>query len=552
MLAAGLALVSAALASAPAQPRAADEAVLEFHFTPAENLQIAIWIEDADGEFVQDVFVTQAVGKFGIGNRPGRWDFLSSWRFPYGPRPSALPIWAGRRGASYPRVVWWDSIPEHQDSLGWHEATSSTEPYFCVPLTPDANEVVTLDTMTCPSPSSFRSDKGRFAPGEQSPYPPRNDLMKFEVDTGFDSPDAPTFSDVNDLDSVTSATPSGDAPQTMVATVPAAVLDRGPITAWIEVSREGDMNEHWTFTRHQHFVDPKLAGYGVEYLGQPSVVFRVELEARVAGFAGAREHFGYGDWDGATSAIHPPDGTLSASGGSGVDRLREFTMEGERVRFGVVSHGLDGAEFCADGPLEPIPALLAQSTAFDTVELLFTVPPPDPARGPLGELARARLFHLKTLEPLAVEMLGAATEATVTQDAITPGEPTRLLVDQLWGGFTYQFGVLYEDKCGNQSPLTTASLTTPRQEFQQIEGACFLATASYGASWRPEVSALRALRDLVLRRDALGQTLIQLYYAHSPPLADLIRAQPLLRSMTRAVIQPVADVSRLATRSASP
>jgi hypothetical protein len=75
---------------APSDPQAApsDEALLEFHFNPASNLQIAIWLEGADGTFVQDVFVTQATAKLGIGNRSGMFAFLSSWRAPYGPRES--------------------------------------------------------------------------------------------------------------------------------------------------------------------------------------------------------------------------------------------------------------------------------------------------------------------------------------------------------------------------------------------------------------------------------------------------------------------------------
>ncbi|WP_434424459.1 hypothetical protein [Nannocystis pusilla] len=91
---------------------AADEPVLvEFHFTPVPNAQIAIWLEDAKGEYVQDVMVTQAVGKYGIGNRPGIWNFLSSWRAPYGPRVSVLPVWAHRRGKTYPKIILHDEDP---------------------------------------------------------------------------------------------------------------------------------------------------------------------------------------------------------------------------------------------------------------------------------------------------------------------------------------------------------------------------------------------------------------------------------------------------------
>ena len=144
-----LTALSGAPRAAVAAPAPAGESVrLEFHFKPVANLQIAIWLEDEDGNFVRDVFVTQATGKLGIGNRPGLWDFLSSWRAPYGPRPMVLPVWAHRRGKTYPKLVFFDDNPNDQTSLGWHENSSSAEPYFCRPLTPDEHETISTDTMT--------------------------------------------------------------------------------------------------------------------------------------------------------------------------------------------------------------------------------------------------------------------------------------------------------------------------------------------------------------------------------------------------------------------
>ncbi|MGB1013574.1 MAG: hypothetical protein ACPG4T_05525, partial [Nannocystaceae bacterium] len=151
-------VVQAGDAAKPAAaPQAeAEDVLLEFHYYPVPNAQIAIWIEDANHEHVQDVMVTQATGKLGIGNRPGRSDFLSSWRAPYGARPAALPIWANRRGVKYPKIVFFDDDPQDQDSLGWHENASSPESYFCRPLTPDEHDTISVDTMTCPSPATFQ------------------------------------------------------------------------------------------------------------------------------------------------------------------------------------------------------------------------------------------------------------------------------------------------------------------------------------------------------------------------------------------------------------
>jgi hypothetical protein len=330
------ALASLGLLLIAGPARAADDYLIEVHFKPVPRVQLAIWLEDRDGHHVQDILVTQATGKLGIGNRPGIWNFLSSWRAPYGPRESVLPIWAHRRGKLYPRLIFFDSI--HTTSLGFHEAFSSAENYYCRPLMPAEHDVISVDTMTCPSPNGFSTDKGKFDGANKSPYPPRNDLLTFHEKK--DSPDVHMLADLNDLDAVTFATPVGDAPEYVTAMIPAAAAASGPLTAWVEVSLEHDENPSYDFDREDdHFVDPALTPYGVEYLGQPSVVYKLEFDARAEGFTGTSTWAGYGDWDGKTGAVHPPDATISTSAGSGADRLREYSLHGETFRFGVYSYG---------------------------------------------------------------------------------------------------------------------------------------------------------------------------------------------------------------------
>ena len=344
------------------EARAADEDLLiELHYKPVPNAQIAIWLEDGDGKFLQDVLVTQAVGKLGIGNRPGRWDFLSSWRAPYGPRPSVLPIWAHRRGKTYPKLVFYDTDPGDKESLGWHENTSTNENYYCRPLTAAEHETISVDTMTCPSPAVFQTDKGVFHPVDTAVYPPRNDIIEFE---GLDSPDVPKFAELNDLDAVTAATPVGNAPEFVTAMIPGGLVGDGEINAWIEVSLEHDENPSYDYDREDdHFVDTRLETYGVEYLGQPSVVYKVSFDPRSEGFVGTSEYVGYGDWNGATGTMHPPDKTISGAGGSGADRLLQYTLNGETFRFGVFSYGADGGVELLYGLTEQLLELLRRLLA---------------------------------------------------------------------------------------------------------------------------------------------------------------------------------------------
>ena len=572
------------IALTPVRDAGAEEPILvEFHYKPVPEVQIAIWLEDKDGKFVQDVLVTQATGKFGIGNRGGRWDFLSSWRAPYGPRPSVLPVWAHRRGKTYPKIIFHDDDVQDLESLGWHENTSSAENYYCRPLTASEHETISVDTKTCPSPQTFQSDKGRFDPqGGISYYPPRNDLLQFE--NGADHPDAMMYAALNDLDAVTAATPVGNKNEFATLLLSPEVLARAPLTAYIEVSLERDENASYQYDREDdHFVDPRLENYGIEYLGQPSVVYKVDFDPRLAGFNGTTQYAGYGDWNGATGTLHPPDNTISADNGSGADRLKVVSLNGETFRWGVYSYGAEGGGSggdtagdtgadtagdtgggsgggsgdtvgggddgggwgqCRPRPLAPIEDLSLAGMSFDKVQVTFSLPPQDDD----FELTRVHVYHITGDMDFTPDKVGAAYVKSFSAEEL--GDITRPItveVDQLWGDYTYQFAVVYEDKCTNRSDLVTAGFTTEPQKYQQVDSFCFVATAAYGAPWATQVAALRAFRDAYLKTSATGLDLVRFYYAYSPPLAAVIQREPLLRGMARVVLQPVADAARLTT-----
>jgi hypothetical protein len=502
------------------------------------------------------VFVTQATGKLGIGNRPGIWNFLSSWHFPYGPRTNVLPIWGHRRGKTYPKIVFHDDKEAYQDSLGWHESTSSDEPYFCRPLSATEHEMI-LDTMSCPSPNSFHSDKGRFADGGQTTiYPPRTDYAGFDEDK--DHEDIKQYSGLNDLDFVTGATPSGDGPTHESMAIKWDDVGDEPLVAWIEVSIEHDENADWDFDREDdHYVDTKLENYGIEWLGQPAIVYKVEFDPGTEGFSGTADYVGYADLDGQTGDIHPPDSTISTSGGSGADRLGSFEIEGQTVRFGVLSSGWQEPGMgggCQPGELPAVDDLTVTPTGFDRVEVELTLPEDMPED---TEVSSITVYRQPSQDALSDETLLMGEERTfsVCADAdqgcdVTggPGSKVTLRVDQLFGDYTYQFGVRYEDRCTNRSAVEVTAATTPAQEFQQIDTFCFVATAAYGGNWLSEVVALRNFRDQYLKPFALGRQVVSTYYAYGPIFAHLIAGNPWLRAVTRAMLQPVADTAQLVAR----
>jgi hypothetical protein len=573
----------------PTDPQAApspdDEALLEFHFNPTANLQIAIWLEGADGTFLDDVFVTQSTAKLGIGNRSGDFLFLSSWRAPYGPRESVLPIWAHRRGKTYPKIIFHDANTSNHTSLGFHESSSSPETYFCRPLTPTEDDAI-IDTMTCPSPATFQSDKGEFEPGETSIYPPRNDLTNFD-DPG-DGPDPVMYAELNELDMVSRATPV--AGQYLFAhRIRRGDVPEGPIVAWIEVSLERDENPDWEFDREDdHWVDPKLPNYGREFLGQPAVVYRVEFDPAVPGYTSVTQYEGYADWDGATGTVHPPDSTISSSNSSGADRLRMHDEFGESARFGIYNHGWESMSGDGDGDgdgdsgegdgdsgsgsdsdtgnegggggcttidLPPVEDLILTPTAFNEVTATFTLPE-------VPDGIQLSTLYAAWITPETDDFqLGSAKDVSgiprLCRDAgevgcidAGPGDEISITIDQLFGNYTYTIGVFVEDVCTNRSEIAVGEVTTPVQPFQTIEGACFVATAAWGAGWTDELRVLRAFRDGFMVDTPIAADLVRTYYAYGPVLANMIRDVPPARAAARLLLRPVVGVAKhaVATR----
>jgi hypothetical protein len=564
LAAAAIGAAGVAGTATPALAAPDDTVVLEFHFSPVSRLQIAIWLETVDGQHVRDIYVTQATGKLGIGNRGGIWNYLSSWRFPYAPRTGVLPIWAHRRGKTYPRIVYHDGDGFQDDSYGWHEGTSSAEPYFCVPLAPAVHEALPPDAMSCPSPQMFNSDKGRVAADGVSRYPPRTDLAAF--DSKRDHPDILDYPGLNDLDEVTGATPPGGAPTFETVIVRREDLPDGEIVAFVEASLEDDENADWTFDRcDDHYPDPYLEDcedpesdrFGVEWLGQPAIVWRVQFDPADAGFHGTSDFHGYADLDGATGTIHPVDDTISTEGGSGADRLGEFSAFGQTVRFGVHSSGwMEGGDGCQTQTLPPIEGMAIEATEFSRARVRAVLP----AGVPVGtEVSRLVAYLQPSQVPVSGEalLMGQQREYRVCPEAgpgcelvARPGDEVEVEIDALFGDFTYQVGLAYEDRCTNASELSVGEVTTPAQEFQQIETLCFVATAAFGGQFVPQVAALRGLRDRVLRRFAAGRLAVATYEAYGPAFARAIARRPVVRAHARTLLTPIAAVSAVVTGTA--
>ena len=74
-------------------------------------------------------------------------------------------------------------------------------------------------------------------------------------------------------------------------------------------------------------------------------------------------------------------------------------------------------------------------------------------------------------------------------------------------------------------------------------GGCFIATAAYGSPLHPHLDILRDFRDKYLMTNKIGRSLVELYYKHSPSLAELITKHRLLRASVRFTLMPVVTIS---------
>jgi len=71
---------------------------------------------------------------------------------------------------------------------------------------------------------------------------------------------------------------------------------------------------------------------------------------------------------------------------------------------------------------------------------------------------------------------------------------------------------------------------------------CFIATASYGSKFEPNVVMLREFRNEYLLTNAAGQAFVDFYYEYSPAVAEVIAGNEVLKLIVRALLTPFVVV----------
>ncbi len=585
-------MVSGTLMSAPA---AADEPppvrTVRFRFHPVERAQVALWIEREGEPFFHTVRLTQAVARRGIGNRPGALQMNSGFRWPYGRREGALPVWAHRRvdvgeQAPFRRVIFRDRVSEgaaSQAPTGLFPGESyrdNPDDYFCLSFRRELSAKDALDAVACAT--LFNSDKGRYATeddvsanyaepfvddagaptmrplGADSLYPPRRDVTCSRGDGCGNHPDVGQYvADARrampEIDTATIATlPSQE--YSFPFQIPADWAD-GAYVAYLEVNTEGDYNAQYNDRTHPTPVTPTglwdywAQSYGYAYRGQPSVVYRVPFTVGADEVQTTAEPMAY-------SAVNGTDGEMRAmtdgvitddpvgAPGSGADRVY-LAGDGWRFRVEVTSPA-----FC-EGNQAPAPITDFTAAPVDDdvhshewATLTFSVP--------FEDKAIDRFEVRVSTTPITDEpsfLAGQPANAASLEDVAlevpttgTTGDRVRVTLGGLTPQARFYVGVRAVDACGQAGPIATSEVHTTAINFTVVS-PCFVATAAWGSPLATEIGALRRFRDRHLLTNAPGRSFVRAYYAVGPTLAGVVGRHDGLRAAVRAVLGPVVDAA---------
>jgi hypothetical protein len=504
--------------------------------------QIAVWVEQTSGQWLADLWITRSIGLYGLGNRPGQALLKSDYRWPYGRRPMALPIWAYRRGKTYGYVamggkcepscgVDFQGSPSDDDTtIAYHGPVSSTEPYYCSPSGWRTQSMGGVDVVSCAS--AFYGSKGYYVPGKSSVYPPRGDLAVLGTN---DSPDVARFATDNDVAVISAATPANGQMIAPIRWFTTSAIPDGDYNMMVEVSIEGDFNGSWQTGKAVHEPHSEWDFLGKDPFGQPSILYKIPFRLDMAGrIATTSDYAGYGDWQGQSGTINPPDGTIAIAGGSGADRLKVNTDQAGNWRVKVSVTPCD-PNMC-DTPLTPTSLDLSQFTD-STLTVQFKVPD--------GPQAGAYHVRYSSSGPITEQNYMNASPAPSTNLA-SPGTTVSAMITGLLPKTHYYIAVRPESRCGEMEGLVTGDVTTSSASFATLSG-CFIATAAYGADWEPEVATLRQFRDRYLLTNPLGQAAVASYYTMSPPLAGLLAGNEPLRRLAQRALSPVVQVAKAVT-----
>lgn len=495
--------------------------------------QIVVWVEDAEGNFKDTLFITQQTGTYGLGNRPGRADFNSYPNWPYGSRKNVFPVWAHKKIPVEFDAIEFQNGEENNLSHPFNQ--SSREGHYCRPMQTTGIDKSAADAISCASPNMVFTDKGVRSTTKKSNYPPRQDIVRAP---GMDSATVDTFNDMNPFDAISQATPAVGQLAAVSWPIPQD-LPAGEYVVWVEVSAEFDHNDTYSVAAYPAPLGIPWTEYGEPYRGQPSVLYKVPFTiSTVETTATATAYAGYGDPDGDSGAMHAPDATITTGvTGSGEGRLALVTGAAGDFRVRVVAR----PEFDFVLPSDPA-ELRVDSTGSRSASVSFIAPGDD---GMVGKVKGYDVRYRVGGDPITADNFGA-DDTLAYPNAPVPGDPGTLQSFELTGLLpqtTYTIAVRAFDDCHNTSAIQTTTFTTPDRAVGEVD-ACFVATAAYGSALAADVTMLRHMRDSVLRKTVLGELAVEAYYTFGPAVAGVVGESDVLRFTAREILAPIVTYVR--------
>jgi hypothetical protein len=487
--------------------------------SPEITPQIVAWLETPAGQYLQTIYITQQTGRYGLGNRPGRFDFNSGPRWPYGRRTTVFPVWAGKHGVAFQQLQFQGGT---DDDLSHQSGQSSREVHYCRPLLTDE---AAWDTGSCASP--VYTDKGVFGTATSS-YPPRADVIP---SAGIDSPDVLTYKTLDQFDAVSQATPALGAAAEISWPIPTD-LAMGDYVLMMEVSLEQDFNAAYPVTTVPS-PDVSYGMYGVPYVGQPSVVYKVPFTiSGTETIATTDSYIGYAD-PAKPGTLHAPDATITSNApNTGASRLLLTSKDGQMYRVRVDAR----PEADVIAPAAPGEMVISDPQS-SSASLTFSAPGDD---GMIGAVKGYEVRYLAGDTAITEANFAQAHELAFSGTISAPGQPQQLVMKDLLPETEYTVAVRAFDDCHNTSPITSATFMTAARKSGTVD-ACFIATAAYGSLLANDVDMLRRFRDHLLKRSVLGELAVETYYTFGPSVAGVVGESDLLRTTARDLLNPIVD-----------
>jgi hypothetical protein len=157
--------------------------------------------------------------------------------------------------------------------------------------------------------------------------------------------------------------------------------------------------------------------------------------------------------------------------------------------------------------------------------------PPSPVNDVEGA---TRIFNIKIDQPVNISWQINGTEVQTNTSVTEASYTNTSAAIGTWNVFAIATNANGTDM---QTWIWTVEASSP----------CYIATATYGTPLDENIDVLRDFRDEVLMTNPVGEAFVSTYYATSPPIADALRENEGLRTITRlTLITPLVYLSKFA------